>query len=142
MKKGWDRYAIEARYIKKGYLRKYRNGNPVWKAPEASSSDCIQPSKEKEEVENHLSGFSGQVEEQIICVEDEKGTYVTDEIIRDDLTKRSSGDGKVIESVMVMQDIPEKQNGCRRKARSVNKCDQESPKNRERKTRSIKKTKN
>lgn len=52
MKKGWDKYATEARYIKKGYLRKYSNGNPSWKAPETSSCNSIQQSgKEQKEIE-------------------------------------------------------------------------------------------
>lgn len=51
MKKGWDRYALEKRYIKKGYLRKYRNGNPVWKAQSSSGGDCLQQGGEIEEKE-------------------------------------------------------------------------------------------
>lgn len=54
MKKGMDRYATEKRYIKKGYLRKYRNGNPVWKAPEASASNSVEQSRE---VEEEVIGF-------------------------------------------------------------------------------------
>ena len=50
MKKGWDKYAAEKRYIKKGYLRKYRNGNPVWKATETSCSHCTQQGGKKEEI--------------------------------------------------------------------------------------------
>ncbi len=61
MKKGWDRYATEKRYVKKGYLRKYRNGNPSWKAPEASSSNSIQQVKAIQEEE-----------EVIIVIEDVK----------------------------------------------------------------------
>ncbi len=62
MKKGWDRYAIEKRYIKKGYLRKYRNGNPSWKTPEASGSNSIQQSRQKQE---EIITITGQQHESI-----------------------------------------------------------------------------
>lgn len=57
MKKGWDRYAAEKRYIKKGYFRKYRNGNPVWKNSETGSSDCIQHSRKEKEVETAIQTY-------------------------------------------------------------------------------------
>ncbi len=63
MKKGWDRYAIEKRYIQKGYLRKYRNGNPSWKTPETSCCNSIQQSRKVEEEVVQLSGISGQLED-------------------------------------------------------------------------------
>ncbi len=49
MKKGWDKYATKTRLIKKGYFRKYRNGNPVWKTTETSCSNCVQQSREVKE---------------------------------------------------------------------------------------------
>jgi len=67
MKKGWDRYATKKRYIQKGYLRKYRNGNPSWKTPETSCSNSVQQSRQsqKEEVVE-LSGISGQLEDPLM----------------------------------------------------------------------------
>lgn len=49
MKKGWDRYASEKRYVKKGYLRKYCNGSQKWEAYKTGSSDCLQQSRESQE---------------------------------------------------------------------------------------------
>lgn len=49
MKKGWDRYATEKRYVKKGYLRKYCDGGSGRKAREASSCDCVKQSGEEQE---------------------------------------------------------------------------------------------
>lgn len=60
MKKGWDRYATEKRYIQKGYLRKYQNGNPSWKTPETSCCDRVQQSRE--EIEKTIEWFGRVVE--------------------------------------------------------------------------------
>jgi hypothetical protein len=49
MKKGWDRYASEKRYVKKGYLRKHRNGSACRKATETGCCNCIQQSGESQE---------------------------------------------------------------------------------------------
>jgi len=67
MKKGWDKYATEKRYIKKGYLRKYRNGNAVWKTPETSSRDSLQQSrKEQEEVDIQCYGKVVLLTEEVV----------------------------------------------------------------------------
>jgi hypothetical protein len=48
MKKGWERYASEKRYIQKGYLRKHSDGGSGRKAREASRSDRLQQSRQEQ----------------------------------------------------------------------------------------------
>ncbi len=51
MKKGWDRYASDKGIIKKGYIKKYRNGSESRKTGQASGSDSVLGSKESKEEE-------------------------------------------------------------------------------------------
>ena len=50
MKDGWNRYAVEKRYVQKGYLRKHCDGGSGRKAREASRCDSVQQSREEKEV--------------------------------------------------------------------------------------------
>lgn len=51
MKKGWDRYATDKGIIKKGYIKKYRNGSQSRKTGQASGSDSVFSSAESKEKE-------------------------------------------------------------------------------------------
>lgn len=97
MKKGWDKYATENRYIKKGYLRKYRNGSSCWETSETSGSNCLQQSR-KEEIEVKIE------------------QYATVEIA--DKTERPEDDERIIQRVLDMPVIPAKQ--IKRKRKAVN----------------------
>ena len=55
MKSGWDRYAPEKRYVKKGYLRKYCNRSTGWQTPETGSSNSAEQSRKEEKVNPELS---------------------------------------------------------------------------------------
>ncbi len=107
MKKGMDRYATEKRYIQKGYLRKYRNGNPSWKTPEASSSDSVQQSREVKEIE---------IKEQLNDNDPNKGRegcYVGEPV--------SSQLESCEARIMAMQPIPGSSNKRTRKAKNLKK---------------------
>lgn len=51
MKKGWDRYASDKGIIKKGYIKKHRNGSESGQTSKASRSDSVLSSAEGEEEE-------------------------------------------------------------------------------------------
>lgn len=67
MKKGWDRYATEKRYVQKGYLRKHCDGGSGRKAREASRCDCLQQSRqEQKEVAIESYGKVVLLTEQVV----------------------------------------------------------------------------
>lgn len=67
MKKGWERYASEKRYIQKGYFRKYSDGGSGRKAREASRCDSLQQSrKEQKEVAIQSYGKCVLLTEQVV----------------------------------------------------------------------------
>jgi len=64
LKKGWDLYASQKRIKQKGYLRKYRSGDTIWKASLASSCNSVQQSGESQK----------EVDTQILCCDGEQST--------------------------------------------------------------------
>ncbi len=67
MKKGWERYASEKRYVQKGYLRKHSDGGSGRKAREASRCDRLQQSRqEQKEVAIQSYGKVVLLSEQVV----------------------------------------------------------------------------
>jgi len=98
MKKGWDKYANESRYIKKGYLRKYRNGSESGEARKTSGSDSVQ--------------CSGEIKEKI-DIEVKIGIYATVENF--DTTQQPQDDEGVVQSIVDVPVVSRKQVRRRRK---------------------------
>ena len=131
MKKGWERYASEKRYVQKGYLRKHSDGGSGRKAREASRRDSLQQSrKEQKEVAIETYGKFVQLTEQVVPNEPfgesealalaiyesalKKSAPILkekDESLRRDrdTTERSGDDEGCSGSILAMQDIPGKQ---------------------------------
>ncbi len=137
MKDGSDRYSSKKRYIDKGYFRKSCDGSSGKKAHEASRSDSIQHSKEKQEEEIEMlvrpelplclrEVVDKEIEwyAKVVQLTDEEIVYTGKEDEREgNIDQRSRDDEGLIKSVVVMPDIPKKRARRKRKAAPHKKDD-------------------
>jgi hypothetical protein len=126
----WRNYALKDGKVKKSYIREYSNRSKKWKAAEAGSSNSVQQSRLQQEEEVKLiyreptdppSHYRLNVNNLILndawvinlrkAEDGSDGSGTTRE-------ERSGRDEESSESVLAMQDVPQRKTRRKRKAKS------------------------